>query len=59
MHTQSITISIYHLPHQKGHLKDYWIAICESNFQWGESKQKALYKMLRCLNENLTVDDLQ
>ncbi|MEN3262971.1 hypothetical protein AAH678_30470 [Sodalis endosymbiont of Spalangia cameroni] len=39
-------IKTYHLPHQKGKLSDYWVAICDDDIEGAETEQEAIKKLL-------------
>lgn len=39
-------IKTIHLPHLKGDLKDYWVAIYEGNIEGAESEDEAIRKIL-------------
>lgn len=39
-------IKTFHLPHQKGALSDYWVAICDSDIEGAETEQEAIKKLL-------------
>lgn len=39
-------IKTFHLPHQKGTLSDYWVAICDGDIEGAETEQGAIKKLL-------------
>ncbi|MCU5772941.1 hypothetical protein N5923_24355 [Erwiniaceae bacterium BAC15a-03b] len=39
-------IKTKNLPHQKGSLSDYWVAIFEDNIEGAETEQEAIQKIL-------------
>lgn len=39
-------VKTYNLPHLKGNLKDYWVAIYEGNIEGAETEEEAIQKIL-------------